>query len=682
MTLTLSSPVQYVPRVGPNFAKKFERLGIYTVRDLLYDAPFRYNDYAHITPIRSLHAGSMASIKGEVTSIKNVFTKNGKKLQQCLIADGSGTATIIWFNQIYLPKIIHAGDMLSVSGMVGFFGNSLVLESPDYEFIVPGKPLLHTGRIVPVYSETAGVSSKWLRSRIYFLLMTLPMNQEYLPEHIRKQYGLPTLEEALHDVHFPKTMEEAIEAKRRLSFDELVFMYARSHEQKRIWQETKHAVSMTVSRDVVDTFIHSLPFALTGDQTTAVQHILTDLEKTTPMNRLLEGDVGSGKTVVAAAAIYAAAKQGLSSVLMAPTQILAEQHYHTIFQLLSAFDIPVALITGASKTKQKEQKTDKPTVLIGTHALLEQSVTFNHVGLVIIDEQQRFGVFQRNVLRTKNQSTITPHLLTMTATPIPRTLALTMYGNLDLSVLHDMPKGRKTIKTWVVPPEKRTSAYTWIEKEIVTQKSQAFILCPFVEESESMTTVKAATKEFEHLKALYPKRTLGLIHGKMKATEKTAALDAFRDGTTDILVATPVVEVGIDIPNATIMMIEASERFGLAQLHQLRGRVGRGNKQSYCLLFSDTQNDDTMKRLKIMEQVQNGPELASYDLKLRGEGDLFGARQHGVSALAMLALGDDVLLKQAKQTLDTCISLDPTFHSFPPLRERLDESKIQNIAQD
>lgn len=679
MTLTYTSPVQFVPRVGPNYAEKLERLGIFTVRDLLYYAPFRYNDFSHVTPIRHLQAGAMASIKGEVKSIKNVFTKNGKRLQQCLVTDGTGTATIVWFNQIYLPKVIHTGDMLSVSGMVGFFGNTLVLESPEYEFAVSGKPLLHTGRMVPVYSETAGISSKWLRSRIYFLLTTAPfLSEEYLPDDIRTAYALPLLQEAIHDVHFPKTMEDATSARRRLSFDELLFMYARSYEQKRMWQETKHAHAIPVDPEQSESFIQSLPFALTGDQQQAIREISQDIGGTTAMNRLLEGDVGSGKTVVATAAIYAAAKQDISSVIMAPTQILAEQHYHTISELLKPFGISVELIIGGSKSRE----TKRATVLVGTHALLEKNVSFDHVGLIVIDEQQRFGVFQRNILRTKGQSDATPHLLTMTATPIPRTLALTMYGNLDLSILHDMPKGRKTIKTWVVPPEKRVGAYEWIEKEIVEHGSQAFILCPFVEESESMTTVKAATKEFEHLKQQYPKRTLGLIHGRMKAKEKTAILDAFRNGTIDILVATPVVEVGIDIPNATVMMIEAADRFGLAQLHQLRGRVGRGEKQSYCLLFTDTLTDTTIDRLKILERVQNGPELASYDLKLRGEGDLFGMRQHGVSALALASLADDTLLTETKQTFEQCVTRDPTFIAFPLLRERLNESKIQNVAQD
>jgi len=686
MELTLNSSVQYVPRVGPQYAKKLERLGILTVKDLLYYCPFRYNDFSHVIPTNRIKVGEQASIKGTVVSIKNIFTKNGKKLQECVIQDSAGSATIIWFNQIYLPKIIHSGDLLSVSGMVGFFGNKIVIESPDYEEIVPGLPQLHTGRIVPVYSETAGVTSKWIRSRIYFLL-TQGGNliKEYLPQQIREKYQLESLEIALHDVHFPKVIADGSTARYRLAFDELFLMQCQSHEQKRIWKETKHAFPVSSPIKLQDVFMRSLPFTLTNDQQTVVRNIYEDLDTTIPMNRLLEGDVGSGKTVVAAAAMYMVSEANLQSVLLAPTQILAEQHYVTLKRLLEPFDITVTLVTGGQKTKTKI-KTDAPAmanVLVGTHALFETKVEFQKVGLVVIDEQQRFGVFQRNLIRTKGQGINTPHLLTMTATPIPRTLALTLYGNLDLSILKEMPIGRLPIKTWVIGQEKRDNAYQWIAKEIKDHDSQAFIICPFVEESESISSVKAATKEFDVLQtSVYPNFKLGLLHGKMKAKEKTAVLDAFRNKKLDILVATPVVEVGIDIPNATIMMIEGAERFGLAQLHQLRGRVGRGSKQSYCLLFSSTQETATIERIKILETVHNGPELAEYDLKLRGQGDIFGSRQHGIPTLVASSLADEHLVAQTKQAVSDLTEVDPTFGSFSLLREMLNNSTIQNVSND
>ncbi len=682
MTLTAASPVQFVPRVGPAYAKKLENLGILTVRDLLYHTPFRYNDFSHKTTMNRLHPNMTVSVNGVVTQIKNIFTKTGKKIQEAIVTDDTGSITVIWFNQLFLPKIIHAGDAISLSGMVGFFGNKLAIESPEYELIEKDAPHLHTGRVVPVYPETAGVTSKWLRSRIWSLLTDHPtLIHEYLPEELLVKYKLPKLEDALQTVHFPKTVLEGETAEKRLALDEIVLMQCMSFEQKRMWEETKHASSLSITATFKDSFIQALPFTLTNDQTQAMEDILKDLKKTVPMNRLLEGDVGSGKTVVAAASMFAAAKNGYQSVLMAPTQILAEQHFQTITKLLTPLGCSVELITGG--TKHKLHTPEKTDVLIGTHALLEQTVSFSHVGLIVIDEQQRFGVYQRALLRSKAPSKLTPHLLTMTATPIPRTLALTMYGNLALSVLKTMPVGRLPIKTWVVPKEKRESAYTWIKKEIQDHKTCAYIVCPFIEESESMATVKAATKEFEHLKTnVYKDLRLALLHGKMKPTEKTTILEQFRAGAIDILVSTPVVEVGIDIPNATIMMIEGAERFGLSGLHQLRGRVGRGDKQSYCLLFTENSDEKTSHRLKILETVHHGPELAEYDMEIRGQGDLFGSRQHGIPEMVYTALSDTTIVKNANAVVTFLTKRDPTFQSFSHLRERLNESKIQDIAQD
>lgn len=681
MTIIAASPVQYVPRIGPSYAKKLEKLGIYTVKDLLYHTPFRYNDFSHIVPIAQLHPGMTASINGTVKQIKNIFTKTGKKMQEAIIVDHSGAISVIWFNQLYLPKIIHADDTISLSGTIGFFGNKLAMESPEYELLSLDQPHLHTGRVVPIYPETAGITSKWLRSRIYFLLGEYShLIKEYLPQDIRLRHHIAPLTDALVSVHFPKTVEEGEQAKLRIAFDELVFMECMSYEQKRIWEETKHAHACSVGKQELDTITHAFPFSLTQDQTHAIDDIANDMEKTIPMNRLLEGDVGSGKTAVAAAAMYFAHKNNKQSILMAPTQILAEQHYNTISSLLLPLGLSISLRLGGAK---KTQDVKNPDIIIGTHAVLEDAVTFSHVGLIVIDEQQRFGVFQRSLIRKKSSDTITPHLLTMTATPIPRTLALTKYGNLTLSTLKEMPQGRIPIKTWVVPKSKRDGAYTWIRKELQENNTQAFIVCPFIEESESNTTVKAATKEFETLKNdIYPDIPMALVHGKMKPTIKTETLEAFRKGTTKILIATPVVEVGIDIPNATIMVIEGAERFGLSQLHQLRGRVGRNNKQSYCLLFTEQTDEKTIARLKILETVHNGPDLAEQDMKLRGQGDIFGSRQHGIPAVAFSALSDSHSVEKSNEVARELIARDPTFSSFSYLRERLNESKIQDIAQD
>jgi ATP-dependent DNA helicase RecG len=418
--------------------------------------------------------------------------------------------------------------------------------------------------------------------------------------------------------------------------------------------------------------IKNLPFTLTTAQEKSLTHIFDDVKKQQPMNRLVEGDVGSGKTIVAAISMYLAFLNGYQSVLMAPTEILAQQHFATISKFLEPFGVKIALQTGSKKNK--EETFD---ILVGTHAVLSNKINFDKLGLVVIDEQQRFGVQQRSVIRAKGKN---PHFLTMTATPIPRTIALTMYGDLDLSVLDELPKGRKLIKTWLVPQEKRTSAYQWIEKQIKETDSQAFIICPFIEESESMTTIKAATKEFEYLtKNVFPNLKLGLLHGKMKAKEKDIVLEQFRNKAFDILIATPVVEVGIDIPNATIIVIEAAERFGLSQLHQLRGRVGRGDKQSYCLLFTESKNPQTIERLKAMEKMHIGSQLAEFDLQLRGAGDMYGTAQHGQTFFKIASFADVDLIEKANQEAE---KIFPELEKYPKLIEKLAKMNNQEVSPD
>ncbi len=679
MELTLKSPIQYVPRVGPTMAKRLEKLGLYTAGDLLYYAPFRYRDYSLISPIASVQPGETVTVRGTVAAIKNIYTKHGKKIQQATVSDNSGRLEIIWFNQPFLIRTIKAGDNISLSGLVGWFGHKIVMESPEYEILTGGDSLtLHTGRLVPVYSETAGISSKWLRGRIAFVLNKC-INQlfEYLPDTILREYGLPNIKDALNNVHFPSYQEEAQRARERLAFEELLLLQLGAYEQKKQWQETHVAATLKCDKETLNQFTAKLPFVLTDDQKQALTEIVRDIAGDIPMNRLLVGDVGSGKTVVAAAAMFVAYQSGKRAVLMAPTQILAQQHYQTIKHLLEPWKIKVDLVTAQQKTTLPKQDS---RILIGTHALLSAKISLNNVGLVVIDEQQRFGVIQRSLMLEKDQKKLTPHLLTMTATPIPRTVARTIYSNLDLSVLKQMPVGRQKIKTWVVPAQKRPQAYTWIKTQLRQNHSQAFIVCPLIEESETLTSVKAATAEYARLvRQVFPGMHLGLLHGRLKAREKTEVLARFRRRELEILVTTPVVEVGIDIPGATIMLIEAAERFGLAQLHQLRGRVGRGTQPAYCLLFTESSEQTVLDRLKALETLSSGPELAELDLALRGPGEIFGTRQHGIPALKIATFTDSQMIHKTQLALKGLVDHDPTLSGFPLLREKLKQSKIEAV---
>ncbi len=645
MELTLESPVRYVPHIGPVMATRLINLDIFTVRDLLYHVPFRYDDFSVVLPISAVRPGETVTVNGTIQTIKNFFTKTGKKIQEAKVTDASGTLTVIWFNQMYLLKILHPGDELHLSGKIDWFGSRIVMSNPSYE----QGTSLHTGRLVPVYPETAGVSSKWLRSRIAFLLETITV-VDFLPDAILNEYHLMPLPDAVSAVHFPDNKEDIERGRHRIAFDEVFLLQLRAYEQKRVWKETQKAKIITPVN------IPTIPFMLTRDQNRAIAEILGDLKQPIPMNRILVGDVGSGKTVVAATAMYAAYKSKLMSLLMAPTQILAEQHFQTISQLLSPYGIRVGLVTGNTKTEGD--------ILVGTHALLTHP--YKNVGLVVIDEQHRFGVEQRAQLVGSKK--ITPHFLTMTATPIPRTIAKTLLGNMDVSVLNEMPKGRRTVKTWIVPPTKRTAAYDWIRK----QPGQVFIICPLIEASDTLTEVKAVKEEYEKIKKIFS--AVGLLHGRMAAAEKTRVLDNFRKKKIMVLVATPVVEVGIDIPNATIMVIEGADRFGLGQLHQLRGRVGRGDQQSYCLLFTQTDDEKTLIRLKSLETIHNGPDLADVDLKLRGPGEVFGTRQHGMPHFKIASFTDMATMNEAQEVL----------HHLPPalLRTLAKTAIIDNVSKD
>ena len=651
--MNLQSPVSSLQMVGPQYAKKLAKLNISTIKDLLLHIPHRYEDYRLISPINKLQAGEVVTIQGEVISANNVFTSRGKKVQKVIIADQTGHLELTWFNQMYIATALKPGTKVSVSGKVGFFGPKLTIISPEYEIINSQLSiinLIHTSRLIPTYPETSGVSSKWLRSRIFPLLKFLPQ-QDPLPPEIRHKYQLIDWQKAIKTIHFPTSPEQIEIAKHRLAFDELVELQLASLLRKHLQKLHQVAHQFDISKNEIVTFIANLPFDLTPAQTRAINDIINDLGQSTPANRLIIGDVGSGKTVVAAVAMYLAFLNGYQSVLMAPTQILAHQHEQTLRSLLEPLGVKIGLVT--SSVKPSALSIQQSALLIGTHALL--NVKNFQPGLVVIDEQHRFGVSQRSSLMQSSH----PHTLSLTATPIPRTVALTVYGDVDVSYIDEMPSGRLPVKTWVVPPQKRPNAYKWIHDQILSQKTQAFIVCPLIDESssESLAQVKAATVEFQHLKTkIFPKLKLDLIHGKIKIKDKQDIIHRFAKRETDILVATPVIEVGIDIPQASIMVIEACERFGLAQLHQLRGRVGRRNQQAYCLLFSDSQQPAVIGRLKNLERENSGIKLAEIDLNLRGPGELYGTKQHGYTDLKIATFSDTQLIHDTKSAAQTIFS--------------------------
>jgi ATP-dependent DNA helicase RecG len=671
----LDSPVTTIVGIGPRYAKRFKRLGVETIRDLLYLFPHRYNDFSSLKTINQLEYGDEVTIIGNIWQTKTRKTRSGGVIVTSIISDGTATIQATWFNQPYLVKRLPAGRQIVLSGKVDEYLGRLVFQSPEWEPLE--KELVHTGRLVPVYPLTKGVSARWLRR---LMKKTVDYWSKRLPDHLsarlRERAHLVDLETAIAQIHFPESEESLERARRRLCFDEFFLIQIGAQRQRHLWR-SKPGRALTIDEELLNTFLQSLPFTLTNAQQRVLREIVNDLRQPYPMSRLLQGDVGSGKTVVAAAAMLLTVAGGCQTVIMAPTEILAEQHYKTIAELLANspletrnLKLETRLLIGSLTSSEKEQIHQEAAagaadILIGTHALIQESVEFKDLGLAVIDEQHRFGVRQRATLRQKGTTEaspfsgpVCPHILVMSATPIPRSLALTIYGDLDISVIDEMPPGRREVKTRWLSPRERERAYKFLHSQI-EKGHQAFIICPLVEESEKVEA-KAAVEEHKRLqKVIFPDLRLGLLHGRLKGEEKEAVMAAFKRGEFDILVSTSVVEVGIDVPNATVMLVEGANRFGLAQLHQFRGRVGRSKHQSYCLLLSDSSTPEAQERLRAIEATQDGFALAEKDLELRGPGEFFGTRQSGLPDLKLAGLGDVKILEQARAEAQALFREDP-----------------------
>ena len=676
----LDSEVTAIKGITANLAIKLARLGVNTIRDLLYFFPRRHLDYSQTKSVAELEV----DMDVEQTVLATVWEARIARLgnqrgTEAIVGDETGNIRAVWFNQPYLAKRFVTNAQLVLSGKVTEFKKQKVFESPEWE-LVEDKELIHTGRLVPVYPLTRGLYPRQVRNLIKRVVDNWAWQvTDFLPLETRNRCQLLGLPEAIIQAHYPDSHLTKADARKRLAFDELLVLQLGVLGKKRDWQESQPGNSFNIDGESIGKFVNCLPFTLTAAQQRVLQEIFGDLKRPTAMARLLQGEVGSGKTVVATSALLVAADSGYQGALMAPTEILAEQHFRNICQLLSeasnkrdeqgnicGYDglfsrsVTLALLVGSLSEKEKEtvhQRTQEGEIdiVIGTHALIQKGVEFCRLGLAVIDEQHRFGVLQRSTLRQKG---FNPHLLVMTATPIPRTMALTLYGDLDLSVIDELPPGRQPIVTRWLEPGYRGRAYDFVRRQIAAGQ-QAFIICPLIEESESIEA-KAAVAEYQRLsREVFPDLRLGLLHGRMPADDKEDIMQGFRDGRLDILVSTPVVEVGIDVPNATVMLVEAADRFGLSQLHQFRGRVGRGEKQSYCLLLAEDPSPEARERLKSIEETQDGFRLAEKDLELRGPGEFFGTRQSGLPDLRMARLSDTLLLELARNEAISLFQSDP-----------------------
>ena len=727
----LYSSISDIPKIGPVFQKKLNKLGIKTVRDLLYHFPHRYEDFSNLVPIKKAKIGETVCVQGKILSIENSRSwKRRMTLTQAILQDESAAIKVMWFAQPYVINALKAGDTACMVGRIttGKATKNSVAETylanPVYEKLGANEGFTHVGRIVPIYPETQGLSSRWLRYIIKPLLFSLQNEiTESLPDEILKREKFLPIKRALWQMHFPDSIENTQLARKRFAFEE-IFNISLVVLREKFKLKMSQAIQVPINLSVTKRFVTALPFKLTDGQRKSSWQILKDMEKPRPMNRLLEGDVGSGKTLVAIIAILNVIKAGYQVAFMAPTEILAKQHFQEVARLLANFKIDVGLLTGKEdrfrswklknetieiSRKKLLEKAEKGNInlLIGTHALISaggktsptggrDKVKFDNLALVVLDEQHRFGVEQRARL-CKNKGAKNnpiPHLLSMTATPIPRTLALTIYGDLDLSIISELPKGRKKILTDTISPKDRDKAYKFIRKE-VKKGRQVFVICPRIGKSETLNSkpetnskfkiqnsklnwseTKAVKEEYEKLsKEIFPDLKISMLHGKMTPKEKEKIMRDFKNKKADILVSTSVIEVGIDVPNATVMVIEGAERFGLAQLHQFRGRVGRSKYQSYCFLFTESPSQKTRLRLEAIMNSDDGFSLSEKYLEIRGPGTIEGKRQWGIPDLAMASLQDLELVQKARLAAKEILEQGIELKKYPNLKLAVDKFK-------
>ncbi|MFN5060960.1 MAG: ATP-dependent DNA helicase RecG [Chloroflexota bacterium] len=695
--ITLNSPLKGVPGITPSLAHAFSRLGVKTIRDMLHHYPFRYDDFSKRTTIGDLRPGEVATVIASITEVKAFTMRNGSTGVNVQLEDETGILKLVFFGQRWLLRQLQPEMSIMVSGKVELFGGMRQMSSPDWQPYQPlsAEELIHVGRLVPVHPLTKGLAERSARTTIKHIVDTYADQiADPLPDTVRQRAGLIELASAIKQIHFPQTNDDVIAARTRLGFDEFLTIQLGVLQRRISWQGTP-GYAMPYNTDAHDALLSALPFTLTNAQNRALGEIFADINTTIPMARLLQGDVGSGKTAVAAAAALQAIANGYQAAIMAPTEILAEQHYRGLSNLLGHISVRrsrewqeqlgddrrtrlaeiqqllgmdpnqsdgvrIALLTGSLGAKERRRVLEgvargEVDLVVGTHALISEGVQYLRLGLVVIDEQHRFGVEQRQRLKDKGHN---PHMLVMTATPIPRTLTMTIYSDLDVSILDELPPGRQEIATKRITNSDRPKAYAHIRKQIAAGR-QAFVICPLVEESDK-SDLPSAEEMYEKLQhEVFRDLRVSLIHGKMSAKDKDAIMVAFRNHEADILVATAVIEVGIDIPNASTIMIEGADRFGLAQLHQFRGRVGRGAHKSYCILVSDSDSESTEKRLTAMVELKDGFALAEKDLEIRGPGEFFGTRQSGMPDLKIAQLTDTRLLQAAQLEARTILREDP-----------------------